>query len=66
MTRLYGRALRKSGVHKCTPGGHWKMLTLLDAMGLGGIVAARTIEATTRRHILPRLPRYRALPATTA
>jgi transposase len=47
MTRLYGRARRGQRVHEATPGGHWKILTILGAMGLGGMVATMTVEAAT-------------------
>lgn len=47
MTRLYGRARRGRRVHEATPGGHWKILTILGAMGLGGMVATMTVEAAT-------------------
>jgi transposase len=47
MTRLYGRARRGRRVQEATPGGHWKILTILGAMGLGGMVATMTVEAAT-------------------
>lgn len=47
MTRLYGRRLGGRRIHEATPGGHWKVLTILGAMGLRGMVAAMTIEEAT-------------------
>ena len=47
MTRLYGRARKGQRIHEATPGGHWKILTILGAMGLGGMVASMTVEAAT-------------------
>jgi hypothetical protein len=47
MTRLYGRARRGRRVHEATPGGHWKILTILVAMNLGGMLATMTVEAAT-------------------
>ena len=47
MTRLYGRRVDGRRIHESTPGGHWKILTILAAMRLGGINAAMTIEEAT-------------------
>ncbi len=47
MTRLYGRRVDGRRIHEATPGGHWKILTILAAMRLGGIKAAMTIEEPT-------------------
>ena len=47
MTRLYGRRMDGRRIHEATPGGHWKILTILAAMRLGGINAAMTIEEAT-------------------
>ena len=47
MTRLYGRCVDGRRIHEATPGGHWKILTILAAMHLGGINAAMTIEEAT-------------------
>jgi transposase len=47
MTRLYGRRADGRRIHEATPGGHWKILTILGAMRLGGITAAMTIEEAT-------------------
>jgi transposase len=47
MTRLYGRRVDGRRIHEATPGGHWKILTILAAMRLGGINAAMTIEEAT-------------------
>ncbi len=38
---------KASASTKPRPGGHWKILTILGAMGLGGMVASMTVEAAT-------------------
>jgi hypothetical protein len=47
MTRLYARSLGGRRIHKSTLGGHWKIMTILGAMSLRGMVATMTIEAAT-------------------
>lgn len=47
MTRLYARRPDGRRIHEATPGGHWKMMTILAAMRLRGISAAMTIEEAT-------------------
>jgi len=47
MTRQWGRAPKGERVTEATPQGHWKVLTTLATMGLGGIEAAMTVEAAT-------------------
>lgn len=47
MTRLYGRAFGGERVREGTPAGRWKTLTLLSAIGTGGLVATMTVEAPT-------------------
>ena len=47
MTRLYGRRPDGRRIHEATPGGHWKIMTILAAMRLRGITAAMTIEEPT-------------------
>lgn len=47
MTRLYGRAPGGQRIHEGTPGGHWKILTILGAMSLRGMIATMTIEEAT-------------------
>ena len=47
MTRIYGRRVDGRRIHEATPGGHWKILTILAALRLGGINAAMTIEEAT-------------------
>lgn len=44
MTRLYGRALGGARIHEAAPVGRWKILAVLGAMSIRGIVAAMTIE----------------------
>ena len=47
MTRLYARGTGGKRIHEATPGGHWKILTILGAMSLRGMVATMTIEEPT-------------------
>ncbi len=47
MTRLWGRAPRGQRITETTPQGHWKVLTVLGALCLGGVRAAMTIESAT-------------------
>ena len=47
MTRLYARSLGGGRIHESTPGGHWKIMTILGAMSLRGMIATMTIEAAT-------------------
>jgi len=47
MTRLYARGSGGKRIHEATPGGHWKIMTILGAMSLNGMVATMTIEEPT-------------------
>jgi transposase len=47
MTRLRARCLGGKRIQEATPGGHWKILTVLGAMSLRGMIATMTIEAAT-------------------
>jgi transposase len=47
MTRLYARAPGGGRIHEATPGGHWKIMTILGAMSLNGMIATMTIEEPT-------------------
>ena len=47
MTRLWGRSPRGERAIGTTPCGHWKRLTILGALGIGGMVAAMGVEAAT-------------------
>jgi len=47
MTRRYARCVGGRRIHESTPGGHWKILTILAAMRLGGIKGSMTIEEAT-------------------
>lgn len=51
MTRLYARAFSGPRIHEGTPGGHWKIMTILGAMSLRGMIATMTIEAATDAEI---------------
>ncbi len=47
MTRLYARSAGGGRICETTPGGHWKIMTILGAMSLRGIIASMTIEEAT-------------------
>ena len=47
MTRLRARCAGGGRIHEATPGGHWKIMTILGAISLRGIIAAMTIEEAT-------------------
>jgi len=51
MTRLYARTLGGRRIPEATPGGHWKILTILGAMSLHGMIATMTIEEATDTEI---------------
>lgn len=51
MTRFYARSLGGQRIHEATPGGHWKIMTVLGAMSLRGMIATMTIEAATDTEI---------------
>ena len=56
MTRLRARCAGGGRIHEATPGGHWKIMTILGAMSLNGILAA--ISVGFRGYlILNRMPR---------
>jgi len=51
MTRLRARCLGGKRIHEAAPGGHWKIMTILGAMSLGGMIATMTIEEATDAEI---------------
>ena len=51
MTKRYGRARRGRRIAEATPEGNWKMLTILGAMSVRGMIATMTIEAATDAEI---------------
>ena len=68
MARLRGRSPRGTRAYGTVPCGHWRRLTVLGALGIGGIVAAMSVEAATsgavflaylERVLLPELRRSR-------
>ena len=46
-TRLRGRSLRGVRLVDRVPHGHWKLLTMLAAISIEGVVTAATIDAPT-------------------
>ena len=47
MARLWGRSPRGRRACGAVPCGHWRRLTVLGALGTGGMVAAMAVEAAT-------------------
>lgn len=47
MTRLRARCMGGRRIHEATPGDHWKIMTILGAMSLGGMIATMAIEEAT-------------------
>jgi transposase len=47
MARLWGRSPRGERARGTVPCGHWTRLTVLGALGTGGMVAAMAVEAAT-------------------
>ena len=68
MARLHGRSPRGTRACASAPFGHWTRLTVLGALGHGGVIAAMGVEAATSaavfhayldRVLLPELRRSR-------
>jgi transposase len=51
MTKRYGRARRGRRIAEATPEGNWKILTILGAMSVDGMIATMTVEAATDAEI---------------
>lgn len=47
MTRRYARCPGGARVHEAVPQGNWKILTILGAMSMRGLIATMTIEEAT-------------------
>jgi hypothetical protein len=47
MVRLHGRSPRGRRAHASAPFGHWTRVTVLGALGAGGVVGAMSVEAAT-------------------
>ena len=47
MTRLYARSLAGQRIPEATSGSHWRIMTILGAMSLRGMIATMTIEEPT-------------------
>lgn len=47
MTRLRARCMGGRRIQEATPGSHWKIMTILGAMSMEGMIAAMTIEEAT-------------------
>jgi len=51
MTRRFGRCVGGRRLQDATPESHWKVLTIVGAMSLKGMIATMTIEAATDTEI---------------
>src|ERR1035438_6977268 len=61
MTRLYARRTGGGRICETTPGGRWKIMTILGAMSLRGMIASHCCPATSRTDSIGckyRLSRY--------
>ena len=47
MTRLYARNRNGARIHEAVPEGNWKILTILGAISMRGMIATMTIEEAT-------------------
>jgi transposase len=47
MTKLYARCRGGARIHEAAPHGNWKILTILGAMSIRGMIATMTIEEAT-------------------
>jgi DDE superfamily endonuclease len=47
MTRTLARARRGQRIHDAVPAGHWKILTIVGALSIRGMLASMTVEAAT-------------------
>lgn len=47
MTRRYARCVGGARIGEGTPAGNWKILTILGAMSMRGMIATMTIEEST-------------------
>jgi len=47
MTRLYARSGGGGRIYEATPGSRWKIMTIIGAMSLRGMIATMTIEEAT-------------------
>lgn len=65
MTRRYGRAKRGQRVVEATPGGHWRTVTMLGAIGAEGWQATMTIAAPTDTEVFLAYLREVLCPALT-
>ncbi|MGA3264569.1 MAG: transposase, partial [Terracidiphilus sp.] len=45
--RLFARREGGGRIHEATPGNRWKIMTIIGAMKLSGMIAAMTIEEAT-------------------
>lgn len=50
-TRLRGRSVRNKRLKASVPHGHWKTLTMIAAITIGGVLTATTIDAATNTEV---------------
>lgn len=62
-TRLYGRAERGVRLVGRVPHGHWKLLTIIAAMTVEGVLVAATVDASTDGDVFGRFIRDALAPS---
>ena len=62
-TRLRGRSRRGVRLVGHVPHGHWKLLTILAAIGVGGVVTAAAVDASTDRDVFGTFVTHALAPA---
>jgi transposase len=62
-TRLRGRSRRGMRLLARVPHGHWKLLTILAALGIEGIITAATVDAPTDADVFDRFITDALVPA---
>ena len=62
-TRLRGRSRRGVRLRSHVPHGHWKLLTILAAVSVTGVVTAATVDAATDTDIFVAFVREALAPA---
>lgn len=63
LTRLRGRSRRGTRLRARVPHGHWKLLTVLAAISVSGVVVAATVDAATDGDVFLAWVRECLLPA---
>ena len=65
MVRTYGRAPKGQRAYGTAPAGTWRRLTVLGALGAGGVAAAMTVERATDTAVFLAFLDHALIPALT-